>query len=276
MGRPLPPRIIGDVSVNGEQIRLFGIVDTSTGIEELYIKEQINAQRFDVVSVSDENRIGIVNLQQEDPVNVGEARIKVKPFGSSGSADLAAEMKAESVSINEEASGYTDGDTLTVSGGTFGTAVEITVDSTDTGGEILTVSLNNVGAGYTDLPTNPVSVSGGSGTGALFDLSWELDNIVINSGGSGYTEVPLVNISGNTGDNAEVTATISGGAVNSVTIDNAGDGFEEVPSIVVEGPADEHARTVLQYLVKTFEGNIYKYDVDDAADESGEADISAR
>ena len=43
--------------------------------------------------------------------------------------------------------------------------------------------------------------------------------------------------------------------------------------VFVFGGGTEHAKAIQQHLVKTFEGNIFKYDVDIAAATNGEADI---
>lgn len=66
---------------------------------------------------------------------------------------------------------YQDGDVLLVSGGTFTTQAEITVDTVDGSGVILTFHVSTGGI-YTTIPNNPASVSGGNGTGATFTLDW--------------------------------------------------------------------------------------------------------
>jgi hypothetical protein len=60
---------------------------------------------------------------------------------------------------------------VTVVGGTFTTPATILITSVDGGGGVLTAELEDPGI-YTVRPTNPVSVSGGSGTGAQFDLTF--------------------------------------------------------------------------------------------------------
>jgi hypothetical protein len=66
-------------------------------------------------------------------------------------------------------SAYTASDVLTVVGGT-GTAAQITVDSVGGSGEILTFTVSN-GGSYTSNPSNPVSVTGGTGSSATFNLT---------------------------------------------------------------------------------------------------------
>ena len=76
-----------------------------------------------------------------------------------------------SVQINAGGSGYTVGDTLTVSGGTSVTPATLNVDTVDGGGAVTAASYVSRGS-YTAIPTNPVSVTGGTGTGATFDLTF--------------------------------------------------------------------------------------------------------
>ena len=51
-----------------------------------------------------------------------------------------------------------------------------------------------------------------------------VSSITVTAGGAGYNNVPTVRITSNTGFNAAATATVSGGAVNSITVDQAGFG----------------------------------------------------
>ena len=76
--------------------------------------------------------------------------------------------------VNAGGSGYAVNDVLTVVGGT-GTAAQLKVSSVS-GGVITAVTVQSAGL-YSALPSNPVSVTGGSGTSATFNLS---------SGGASY------------------------------------------------------------------------------------------
>ena len=68
-------------------------------------------------------------------------------------------------------SGYVVGDTLDVEGGIGQVTTELTVSSVNGSGGITGVTISNAGQ-YTEIPTNPVSVTGGSGSGATFDLTY--------------------------------------------------------------------------------------------------------
>jgi hypothetical protein len=77
----------------------------------------------------------------------------------------------QNASINSSGVGYSIGDILTVEGGTFTTAAQITVDDNDSSGRISAAHISN-GGNYSVFPSNPVSVSNeGSGNGADFNLS---------------------------------------------------------------------------------------------------------
>ncbi len=78
---------------------------------------------------------------------------------------------ATAVSVNAGGTGYTAGDTLTVTGGTGSILAELTVSTVNGSGVITGVSISNAGL-YTTKPTNPVSVSGGTGSNATFNLTF--------------------------------------------------------------------------------------------------------
>lgn len=63
--------------------------------------------------------------------------------------------------------GYVVGDTLAVVGGIYQIAAEITVGAVNGTGGITAVSISNAGE-YSTVPTSPLSVTGGHGTGAKF------------------------------------------------------------------------------------------------------------
>lgn len=77
-------------------------------------------------------------------------------------------QKATAAAVVGGGTDYEDDDILTVLGGE-GDAVTLKVTA-QTGGVITAVSIEFEGAYVTD-PTNPVSVTGGSGNGATFNLT---------------------------------------------------------------------------------------------------------
>jgi hypothetical protein len=75
------------------------------------------------------------------------------------------------VAIDSGGTGYTVGDTLVVEGGISSVPVELTV-GTVAAGVITAVTISNAGS-YTETPTNPVSVTGGTGSSATFNITFE-------------------------------------------------------------------------------------------------------
>lgn len=80
--------------------------------------------------------------------------------------------RIEAVSVNAGGSGYTVGDILDVVGGTYTPPDpgKLQVTAVDGSGAVAGVSIYNSTGYYVD-PANPVSVTGGTGTGAQFDLT---------------------------------------------------------------------------------------------------------
>ena len=129
-------------------------------------------------------------------------------------ATATANMLLVGATVQSGGTGYTAGNTLTVVGGT-GSAAIITV-STVSAGVITAITINSGGFGnYSVLPTNPVSVTGGTGTGATFNLtSWGLSgSFTITNAGSGYVEQPTVTFSGGGGSGAAAYATVGSGTI---------------------------------------------------------------
>ena len=82
------------------------------------------------------------------------------------------EAEAVSVAINAAGTGYTVGDTLDVVGGLGPITTELTVSTVGGGGAITGVTISNAGQ-YAEIPANPVSVTGGSGSAATFNLTFD-------------------------------------------------------------------------------------------------------
>jgi hypothetical protein len=85
------------------------------------------------------------------------------------------EILVTGVAINATGAGYAIDNTLTVLGGTRTVAATIKVLAVDGSGGITSVTMLRSNT-YTVTPSNPVSVSGGSGSSATFDLTWSNTN----------------------------------------------------------------------------------------------------
>jgi hypothetical protein len=82
------------------------------------------------------------------------------------------EAEAFSVAIDDGGADYVVGDTLAVVGGIGPITTELTVDTIGAGGVITGVTITNAGQ-YSTAPTNPVSVTGGEGTDATFNITFD-------------------------------------------------------------------------------------------------------
>lgn len=159
---------------------------------------------------------------------------KLKLFATGKSATAAV--------VNAGGTGYTVGDVLTLSGGTFTIAAQLIV-TTVSSGVITAVRISQSGV-YTVTPSNPVSVSGGTGSSATFTMTFNSSNgwtlkrrtkkassATVGSGGSGYTNGDTLTVPNTSagGTASTWTATVSAGAVTSVALVTAGN-YHETPS----------------------------------------------
>jgi hypothetical protein len=115
--------------------------------------------------------------------------------------------------VTSGGTGYTVGNVLTVVGGTpTGSAATLTVAAVSSG-VITSVTSTNF-AQYSALPTSPISVTGGSGSGATFTPLWgNGTTFTITNAGSGYIEQPTITFSGGGGSGAAAYATVGSGTV---------------------------------------------------------------
>jgi len=128
---------------------------------------------------------------------------------------------------------------------------------------------------YTVLPINPSATStAGGGSGATLTVSWGINALTIDTAGTGYTTGAVVSVTG--GNGTLSVASVGGtGDITGMTIDTAGTGHAIDDQITIEGVGTEHAKTILQHVVKTWEGNTYSWKLDVAAAVTGEADLQS-
>lgn len=113
--------------------------------------------------------------------------IAASPGGGTTATATVASMKAARAFIDTQGSGYTNGDVLTLSGGTFGTSAQVTL--TVAGGLITEITVSRAGS-YTVLPSNAVSTTGGTGTGAKFFMQWGINAVTVTGAGTLYNTFP--------------------------------------------------------------------------------------
>ena len=82
------------------------------------------------------------------------------------------EAAAFAVAVNAAGTGYVVGNTLSVVGGIGQITTELTVATVNGTGGITGVTISNAGQ-YDEAPANPVSVTGGAGSAATFNITFE-------------------------------------------------------------------------------------------------------
>jgi hypothetical protein len=143
--------------------------------------------------------------------SVPSAVISAPTTAGGTQATLSPGMTGSTATVVAGGTGYTVGDTLTIVGAT-GTASQLTV-ATLSGSAVATVTFA-VSGNMTALPTNPVSVTGGTGSGATFTMTYALAATQSSfTAGSGYVEQPTVSFSGGGGSGAAAYATVGSGTV---------------------------------------------------------------
>lgn len=138
--------------------------------------------------------------------------VAISPPTTTGGVQATANatMFAIAATVQSGGTGYTVNDVLTVVGGTYSSQATFTVSSVS-GGVVTAVTLSSGGTSYSVLPTNPVSVTGGTGSGCTLNItSWGVSTLTITNAGSGYVEQPTVTFSGGGGSGAAAYARIGG------------------------------------------------------------------
>ena len=165
-------------------------------------------------------------------------------------------MKMKSVTIADGGESYSAGDILTLSGGTATLPATITVLSVDgETGEITAAEIKESG-GYTVLPSNPVAVTGGSGTytaitTADFTLTWEADSVSMTNTGSGHFTDPAITFSAGGGEVAATGTPVLGSANTTLDATTTGtaptdtDYWTQVSNIMPNSPSATYVQNRL-------------------------------
>lgn len=162
------------------------------------------------------------------------ATVPTVSFGGSGGGTTAvgaARMGLNSATPSAAGTGYAVGNVLTLSGGTAATTAQVTVATVNGSGGILTVTVSRVG-NYLSLPTSPVSVTGGAGTGATFTPDWGVVAVNMTGAGTLYYNPTVVFSSGS----AAATVTATAIRVASIALLFGGDGYASAPAVTIDAP----------------------------------------
>ena len=158
------------------------------------------------------------NLFKVGPTSVGP---EAPNSGISGTgAQFLLTGAVSSASVEDGGTAYALNNLLTVVGGT-GTAAVLRVTGVSAG-EVTSVSIENAG-NYTTFPVSPVSVTGGAGSAATFNLVGGVTSASVSFGGTGYLVDNILNLSGGSGIPAILqVSSVSGTSVTGVTLLAAG------------------------------------------------------
>lgn len=155
--------------------------------------------------------------------------------------DFITSQHVATAAVSNGGTGYTAGDILTASGGTFFTAATFEV-LTVSSGVITALRIVKNGA-YTSNPSSPVNTTGGTGTGATVTVTFastgwtvqresqEALSATVQAGGTGYAVNDILTVVGGTFTTAgqfKVTA-VSGGVVTTVTLQTKGS-YQIIPA----------------------------------------------
>lgn len=192
-------------------------VSAAMGIDLLYVPFSHSALRFDGFAVDGSGNVGGQTvggvalktrgaITAETAVVASIAVVKGGQFhtkptltlsappgsGTTATATVAT-MKVDRIRdiVGTQGTGYTVGDVLTFSGGTFTAAATLTVDAVhpDGTGKIIALSVTNAG-NYSVLPSSPVTLTGGTGTGAQASPAWAILTVSVTGAGSNYPSYP--------------------------------------------------------------------------------------
>ena len=125
-----------------------------------------------------------------------------------------------------QGTGYVVDDILTLTGGTVTTDATVRAATIGGSGEVLTVTIETAGD-YTTAPGNPITTTGGTGTGCTLTGTWgEFIKAIgaVAAGGVGYEVSDVLTIVGGTSSTTATltVATVAAGGVATVTISEAG------------------------------------------------------
>jgi hypothetical protein len=269
MGRPIKRQIyLGPKAAHQIQATVWpaGAGSASAG----YLTKQNSDERFVAVATNALTNPTLCQLVNTAPGNVSQATVKFFPSNSAGNvtveASASANLKVVGANLVYGGTGYTANAVLTLTGGTFGNASTITVNTVNgANGAIATFTLNTVAnQQYTALPGDvyivPVTTSNASSQGASFNVSFGIESVQITNNGAGYGANVTSSISGGITDPVLSTTTANGN-VTAITVSSAGSGFTYVPPVGIEdfSGTTEYVKHLAAFRVITWTGNVYRW-----------------
>jgi len=120
-------------------------------------------------------------------------------------------------------------------------------------------SVANIGD-YTTLPANPVSLSGGGGTGATINVTYQVSSVQVTNGGSGFDPGNEASVTFGTGNATAVGVVNAAGSVTSVTVISGGSGYVARPTVSLNPISTPTlAAEIYDNTVKNFSGQTWSW-----------------
>jgi hypothetical protein len=120
-------------------------------------------------------------------------------------------------------------------------------------------SVANIGD-YTVLPANPVSLSGGGGTGATINVTYQVSSVQVTNGGSGFDPGNEASVTFGTGNATAVGVVNAAGSVTSVTVISGGSGYVARPTVSLNPISTPTlAAEIFDNTVKNFTGQTWSW-----------------
>lgn len=150
-------------------------------------------------------------------------------------ANAFALAKLVNVQIAFGGTNYSNGDVLTINGGTCNNVATLTVVTTGNLGQVTSANINVIQyQAYSSLPIlNNNAVLGGSGNNAQFNLSFGVESVTVANIGQYYPGALIGFSTENETIPAMARATLYNGSIKDIIILNSGSGYQNVPDVII-------------------------------------------
>lgn len=272
MGSPTDPtRTFPAVVMSNAWLSGQGAIATNP----VYILKQTGTSRY---LVTDGTHTGTVKLQGTDATAPGQAAMYVTPYvtGAESGAVFTATYKVTGATVNVGGTGYATGNVITLGNGitvtvstvNVGVITAVTITTPGSRGSVNTAATTNVAQ---------VSVNPTGGTGATFNLVYNLNAVAISGAGTGYTvgeTLDFVGIAAGTPPTASIATVNGSGAPQTLTVTSGTNVTASATSVVTNNSlARVYAKVLKNRTVKTWIDTVYSWDPYAAATLTGEATI---
>lgn len=270
MGRPINFKKKGGIyKENSARISFYGANLGNGDRYDAYLVEQVSSSRYKISSVEHPEEIMDCRLV-EYPSDIGQALLRVYPHNPNGTRATARFKMALGEVLLEDAgtvSDINDDYVVTVVGGTLAegaSAATFTVTVVDD--EVTVIGAIGEAGEYVVLPSNPITVTGLTGTAPTFNVRWSIVvDLEMTNLGSGYGDIPRPLFFDNQGNEFPQTIVeYAGGSGSDATITGyeaySEELFSYIPTVWVPFPElnPEPVRKLYQHAAVTFNGNRYK------------------